>query len=90
MRIVFGGQMDEHDFHRVGLTHEFLSQLLAQAGFARVERAGEFDLFQDSSANLPSQHVRPTNGRLLWLVDKAAASNLSGGTYFAAIPPPLP
>jgi predicted SAM-dependent methyltransferase len=50
MRFVFGGQMDEHDFHRVGLTHEFLSQLLRQAGFSRVERAGEFGLFRDTSA----------------------------------------
>jgi predicted O-linked N-acetylglucosamine transferase (SPINDLY family)/predicted SAM-dependent methyltransferase len=50
MRFVFGGQMDEHDFHRVGLTHEFLLQLLLQAGFSRVERASEFGLFQDTSA----------------------------------------
>jgi predicted O-linked N-acetylglucosamine transferase (SPINDLY family)/predicted SAM-dependent methyltransferase len=50
MRFVFGGQMDEHDFHRVGLTHEFLQQLLSQAGFARVDRAGDFGLFQDTSA----------------------------------------
>jgi predicted SAM-dependent methyltransferase len=49
MRFVFGGQMDEHDYHRVGLSHEILSQLLFQAGFPRVERVGEFGLFRDTS-----------------------------------------
>jgi predicted SAM-dependent methyltransferase len=49
MRMIFGGQMDEHDFHRVGLTYEFLSKYLLQAGFSRVERVAEFGLFHDSS-----------------------------------------
>jgi 6-phosphogluconolactonase len=34
-------------------------------------------VLENSGANLPSQHVRPTNGQLLWLVDSAAASDLS-------------
>ena len=50
MRLAFGGQMDEHDFHRVGLTYELLSQFLLQTGFSRVERVDGFDLFQDSSS----------------------------------------
>lgn len=49
MRMAFGGQVDEHDFHRVGLTYEFLSNFLFQAGFSRVERVGEFGLFRDAS-----------------------------------------
>ena len=34
-------------------------------------------VLENSSANLPSQKVQPTNGRLLWLVDSAAATGLS-------------
>lgn len=46
LRMVFGGQMDEHDFHRAGLTFELMSVLLEMAGFTsikRVERLGEFN-----------------------------------------------
>ena len=49
MRVVFGGQMDEHDFHHVGLTYEFLSKYLLDAGFSRVERVKKFGLFRDDS-----------------------------------------
>lgn len=49
MRIAFGGQMDEHDFHRVGLTFEFLRGFLYGAGFTRVERVRDFGLFDDTS-----------------------------------------
>ena len=44
--MVFGGQMDEHDFHRAGLTFELMSVLLEMAGFTgakRVERLGDFN-----------------------------------------------
>lgn len=49
MRMAFGGQIDEFDFHHVGLTHEFLSQYLYAAGFSRVERVKRFGLFRDDS-----------------------------------------
>jgi 6-phosphogluconolactonase len=35
------------------------------------------DILENSAAGLPSQRVRPTNGKLIWLVDEAAASKLS-------------
>ena len=35
------------------------------------------DVLENPSANLPSQGVRPANGRLIWFVDEAAASALS-------------
>ncbi len=50
MRMIFGGQMDEHDFHRTGLSHEILSRMLYKAGFSRVERVKGVGLFEDSSA----------------------------------------
>jgi predicted O-linked N-acetylglucosamine transferase (SPINDLY family)/predicted SAM-dependent methyltransferase len=49
MRMAFGGQMDEHDYHHVGLNYEFLSKYLFDAGFSRIERVGRFDLFDDDS-----------------------------------------
>jgi predicted SAM-dependent methyltransferase len=51
MRMVFGGQMDEHDFHCVGLSYEFLSHYLLRAGFSRIERVQDFGLFVDDSAH---------------------------------------
>ena len=57
MRMVFGGQIDEYDFHHVGLTFELLHDYLKQAGFSRVERVRDFGLFDDAStlryANVP-------------------------------------
>jgi 6-phosphogluconolactonase len=35
------------------------------------------EVLENKAANLPSQKVQPTNGRLLWLIDDAAASALS-------------
>lgn len=49
MQMVFGGQVDEYDFHRVGLNFETLSAYLTAAGFSRVERVGDFGLFDDDS-----------------------------------------
>jgi len=50
MRMAFGGQKDPYDFHYVGLTYEFLEDYLKSAGFSRVERVGEFGLFEDGSS----------------------------------------
>jgi predicted SAM-dependent methyltransferase len=61
MRFAFGGQLDEHDFHYVGLTWEFLNDFLARAGFARVERVEGFGLFDDSSARRFGSELRSLN-----------------------------
>lgn len=49
MRMMFGGQLDGADFHKVGLTDEFLAGYLAAAGFDDIRRVGDFGLFDDSS-----------------------------------------
>ena len=49
MRITFGGQTDAHDFHKVGLTMEFLEDYLKVAGFCDIKRIETHDLFEDSS-----------------------------------------
>lgn len=50
MRAMFGGQMDDHDFHKVGLTREFAQQYLGKAGFKTLRRVREFGIFDDASS----------------------------------------
>jgi 6-phosphogluconolactonase len=38
------------------------------------------EVLENSSADLPSQKVRPANGKLIWMVDEPAASTLSRPT----------
>ena len=47
---MFGAQEDEHDFHKVGLTLDFMGYFLNQAGFPRMRRVDEFNLFDDFSS----------------------------------------
>ena len=35
------------------------------------------EILENRAADLPSQRVQPTNGELIWLVDQAAAGELS-------------
>lgn len=49
MRMMFGGHVDEYDYHRVGLNQEFLNSYLAGAGFATVTKVDEFGIFRDTS-----------------------------------------
>jgi 6-phosphogluconolactonase/glucosamine-6-phosphate isomerase/deaminase len=35
------------------------------------------EVLENENANLPSQKVRPADGRLLWLLDRAATTGLS-------------
>lgn len=49
MRILFGGQIDAHDFHKVGLWHGYLVRLMKDAGFNRARQVPAFGLFDDAS-----------------------------------------
>ncbi len=49
MRMMFGGQVDPHDFHFAGFWPEFLAALLKEAGFSMFEPAGSFGEFKDAS-----------------------------------------
>lgn len=48
-RIVYGGQLNEHDFHKCGFTIETLSAVLEQAGFKNIRRVESFGMFRDCS-----------------------------------------
>lgn len=49
MRMMFGGQGNPFDFHKVGLNWEILCDFLGQAGFRSATRVASFGLFQDCS-----------------------------------------
>ncbi|MBL8419215.1 MAG: tetratricopeptide repeat protein [Dechloromonas sp.] len=53
MRMIFGGQVDDYDFHYIGLTHEFMIDYFKQAGFSSATRVRTFGLFNDTSDFTP-------------------------------------
>jgi len=53
MRMMFGGQVDPHDFHYVGWNQVFLWDFLKEAAFSSAERVGSFGLFDDTSDFAP-------------------------------------
>lgn len=67
MRMVFGGQEDEFDFHKIGLTWEFLCNFLRQSTFANIRKVKEFGIFKDCSSlrindTLISLNIEATKG----------------------------
>jgi predicted SAM-dependent methyltransferase len=53
MRMLFGGQVDDNDFHYIGLNQQFLESFLRKAGFISMRRVISFGLFQDTSDHKP-------------------------------------
>lgn len=53
MKMMFGGQTDEHDFHCFGWNELFLTEFLAEAKFSSAQRVESFGLFDDSSDYQP-------------------------------------
>lgn len=49
MRMMFGGHVDEYDYHVVGLNEEFLAGYLKGSGFVGIRKVQEFGLFDDTS-----------------------------------------
>lgn len=49
MRMIYGGQTNPYDYHKVGFTFEFLHAFLVQHGFERVQRVESFGLFADTT-----------------------------------------
>lgn len=49
MRMIFGGHMDENDYHLVGLNFIFLMSYLRDAGFSSIRKVQSFDIFKDTS-----------------------------------------
>jgi len=49
VKMMFGAQADDADFHHVGLNEGIFRAFLVQAGFNDIERVGEHGLFNDTS-----------------------------------------
>lgn len=50
MRMMFGGHVDDYDYHVVGLNEAFLQRYLKAAGFDRISKVDEFGIFPDTSS----------------------------------------
>jgi len=50
MRMLFGGHVNEHDYHVVGLNEEFLTHFLLNSGYVNIKRVENFGLFDDASS----------------------------------------
>lgn len=49
MRMIYGGHIDAHDYHRSGWNFDFLSAFLKNTGFSQIERVHQFGYFDDTS-----------------------------------------
>jgi len=57
IRMMFGGHVDEYDYHYTGFYSDFLNSVLAGAGFQKARKVEYFGIFEDASrirvANIP-------------------------------------
>ncbi len=81
-RLVVANWVPKFNTHRITFTLPVLnaaaSVMFLTSGADKAAILHE--VLENSAADLPSQRVRPANGRLVWLVDEAAASALSRPT----------
>ena len=49
MRVMFGGQVNQYDVHKVGFDFDILCMYLSEVGFSGCTRVAEFNLFNDCS-----------------------------------------
>jgi predicted SAM-dependent methyltransferase len=61
MRMMFGGQVDPYDYHKVGLIEEFLIKFFTEARFNTWERVKEFSIFNDASSMRLGEHLISLN-----------------------------
>ena len=57
LRMMFGGQIDDFDFHYFGWDFKLLENYLLAAGFKNVERVKSFSLFNDTSDYAPYSNI---------------------------------
>lgn len=53
MRMMFGGQTDDFDYHYAGWNYQSLSAFLLSCNFSRIEKTSSFGLFSDTSEFSP-------------------------------------
>lgn len=50
MKMIYGAQSDEFDFHHMGFDVVTLSTVLAAHNFCGIKRVGNFNIMQDTSS----------------------------------------
>jgi 6-phosphogluconolactonase len=78
-RLVVGNWVEQHSTWRITFTYPVLNaaanvMFLVSGGGEKPEIVHK--ALREPSANLPSQKVQPTNGKLMWYLDKPAAAKL--------------
>lgn len=53
LKMMYGGQVDEWDFHKSGWTQNILAELLIHKGFRDLHRVRKFNIFEDTSSFEP-------------------------------------
>lgn len=78
-RLVVADWVEKFKTYRITLTLPVLNRARCVMFLAsgRDKASILHEVFENKNANLPSQRVCPENGRLLWLIDRAAAASLS-------------
>ena len=78
-RLVVANWVDKFKAYRFTLTLPVLNQSACVMFLVSGQEKSEIlrEVLENPSADLPAQKVRPADGRLLWLVDRAAANGLS-------------
>jgi 6-phosphogluconolactonase len=78
-RLVVANWVDKFKAYRITLTFPVLNAAACVIFLASGADKAEIlrEVLENSSAHLPAQNVRPTDGKLFWLVDSAAAAALS-------------
>ena len=89
-RLCIANHVPQKDAWRVTLTWTVINQahevVFEIAGAAKTDRVAEVFAGPRDAERLPSQLIRPTNGRLLVQLDEIAAAKLPSGTELSETP----
>ena len=55
-RMMYGAQMDEYDYHKIGFDESVLTAFLQMHQFCDIERVSSFNLFRDTSDMIYANH----------------------------------
>jgi 6-phosphogluconolactonase len=80
-RLVVANWVEKFRTHRITFTLPVLNNAaLVEFLISGKEKAGiVHQVLEGNGASFPSQMIRPRDGRLVWLLDQAAASELPDG-----------
>jgi 6-phosphogluconolactonase len=78
-RLVVANWVEKFNSYRITLTFPVLDRATCVVFLVSGSDKASIlhKVFEDEHADLPAQRVRPVEGRLLWLADRAAAASLS-------------